>query len=162
MNRRIISGYLNYYIQHFDSLIHSAIRLRGGARKDYDELYAIAIEELLYCLSHFDRRGDSFLKSFTFGRIVGILSHHDAWINRLPYSPIHNYSAQYTESPENKILVEELLDMLDGTSRRIVVDHYMNDISFTDISRQTGISYGIVWRKGQKAIRDLKRMVLCG
>jgi len=162
VTRRITSGYLNYYIKYFDSLIRSAIRLRGGARKDYDELYVIAVEELLYCLSRFDRRGDSFLKSFIFGRIVGILSHHDTWINRLSYSPIHNDSAYYTESPDDKILVEELLDRLDDTSRRIVVDHYMNDISFTDIAQQTGISYGIVWRRGQKAIRDLKRMVLCG
>ena len=146
MKRRITASYFNYfYKQKYNLLKKIAGKLYKKNNTDnFDDFMAIARNELLYSMIHFDSTLGAF-NTLLWHRVSGSIHHHiDSNIKQSAryQSELRKefINAEYNEPVGSGLIIEEMLESLNKEEADILRLRYLNSMTLLEITEKTGFS----------------------
>lgn len=150
MQRRITKGYFEfYYKQKYNLLKKIASDLFKKFGKGYDENYfndfiAIANNELLYSMIHFDLSLGGF-NTFLYHRVSGSIRHFiDSNIKQATRYETELrkefINAEYNEPIGSGLMIQEMLDYLKEDEAKVLRMRYLENCTLREMTEKTGFS----------------------
>lgn len=126
----------------------------------FDDNMAIAMEQLLYTMIHYDPSRNTAFTTYLVHRTWGRIRHNIQ--KQMKCVCPSNNEMEMLLLPGNKkeidlpMLVDELLACLDPYQRQILESYFMGNKTLREIQKETGTSYTTVQTNREKALEKIR------
>jgi len=147
-------------LEQFYPLLNKICFRYANNEAEYDELMSIAQEQLWNALNKFDK-SKSKLITFIWNCVQkNVVQAKMKEIKRrkhfVPLDKLDGVLSDSHKPPENKIFVEQILDILELCEKKIMVDYYLKNMTLQEISNSMRISVCSVHKIKNRAIDKIR------